>query len=183
MFSTQTRGQVGIGTLIVFISMVLVSGMAAGVLVNSGGQLQAQAQQTGQESTAEVSDTVKLTTIVANGTANDTIDEINVTTRLAAGSNSVNLSKVIFTVEAEGTTDIINSKNFTITEEQGDLVNNETLTEQGDVASINIDFKETDIGNIGPKGGVLVVAQSPSGSKSEVQGQAPTDITDSQIIS
>jgi len=95
MFSTQTRGQVGIGTLIVFISMVLVAGIAAGVLVNSAGQLQAQAQQTGEESTAEVSDTIRLTTILGNGTANDTIDEVNVTTRLAAGSDSVNLSEVL----------------------------------------------------------------------------------------
>jgi flagellin-like protein len=182
MFSTQTRGQVGIGTLIVFISMVLVAGIAAGVLVNSAGQLQAQAQQTGEESTAEVSDTIRLTTILGNGTANDTIDEVNVTTRLAAGSDSVNLSEVLFTIEADGETDVINSEEFNITEVRGDLVNNGTLTEQGDVASININFDNTDIDNIEPKGEIRIVVQSPSGSKSEARGQAPTDITDSQIL-
>jgi flagellin-like protein len=182
MFDTQTRGQVGIGTLIVFIAMVLVAGISAGVLVNSAGQLQAQAQQTGEESTAEVSDTIQLTTIVGNGTTNDKINEINITTRLAAGSDSVNLSKVLFTIEADGETDVINSENFNITEERGDLVNGKTLTEQGDVASINIKFKDTNIDNLEPNGAILIRAQSPSGSKSEVRGQAPTDITSSQIL-
>jgi flagellin FlaB len=184
MFSTQTRGQVGIGTLIVFIAMVLVAGTAAGVLVSTAGQLQAQAQQTGQESTAEVSDKIKLTTIVGNGTEDDEIDQVNITTRLAAGSGSVNLSKVLFTVEAGGKTDIVTNESFNVSEEQGNLQDGEILTEQSDVASVSIDFTETDVDieNIKPKGDIRIVAQSPSGSKSDIQGQAPTDITDSQIL-
>ena len=67
MFSNEEdRGQVGIGTLIVFIALVLVAAIAAGVLINTADLLQGQAQQTGQESTEQVTNNVNV--ISASGT-------------------------------------------------------------------------------------------------------------------
>ncbi|WP_049988032.1 archaellin/type IV pilin N-terminal domain-containing protein [Halobellus rufus] len=88
------RGQVGIGTLIVFIAMVLVAAIAAGVLVNTAGFLQATAEDAGQESVDKV--TNRLDVVSSHGLINDTggdlaVDSLNITVRLAAGSGGVNL--------------------------------------------------------------------------------------------
>ena len=97
----EERGQVGIGTLIVFIAMVLVAAIAAGVLINTAGFLQSQAEATGQESTDLVSERIEVGSsvgIVAAGA--DTLKEIRVTVQGAPGSDNIDLTET--TVQAVG---------------------------------------------------------------------------------
>jgi flagellin FlaB len=92
------RGQVGIGTLIVFIAMVLVAAIAAGVLINTAGFLQTQASDTGQESTQQVADALTVQTAVGKvgveAVDNDSIGEIRIGVQPAAGANDINLAEV-----------------------------------------------------------------------------------------
>lgn len=119
MFSTESRGQVGVGTLIVFIAMVLVAAIAAGVLINTAGLLQAQAQQTGEETTAEVSGGIEPQSTVgrvANVTTehgasieetDSFVNEIRIKVTGTAGSDPINLSKTSIAYEADGQTGIL----------------------------------------------------------------------------
>ncbi|SDF45694.1 archaellin/type IV pilin N-terminal domain-containing protein [Halorientalis regularis] len=68
------RGQVGIGTLIVFIAMILVAGMAGGVLLSTTEFLQSQSEETGEAASAQVSD--RVTFISKYGTVAEANDRI-----------------------------------------------------------------------------------------------------------
>jgi flagellin FlaB len=89
---SEDRAQVGIGTLIVFIAMVLVAAIAAGVLVNTAGFLQATAEDTGQESVDQV--TERLDVINQHATVNSSgegIGYLNLTVGLASGAGAVDM--------------------------------------------------------------------------------------------
>ena len=100
--NSEERGQVGIGTLIVFIAMVLVAAIAAGVLINTAGFLQSQAEATGQESTDLVSERIDVTSSVGIvGDANEgELSEIRLSVAGSPGADQIDLSET--TIQAVG---------------------------------------------------------------------------------
>ncbi|WP_435161197.1 archaellin/type IV pilin N-terminal domain-containing protein [Halorubrum sp. SY-15] len=99
----EERGQVGIGTLIVFIAMVLVAAIAAGVLINTAGFLQTQAEATGEDSTALVSERINVNSevgIVASGA--DTLDELRIAVTGAPGADQIDLAETTLQVVGPG---------------------------------------------------------------------------------
>ncbi|WP_134672098.1 archaellin/type IV pilin N-terminal domain-containing protein [Halorussus marinus] len=114
------RGQVGIGTLIVFIAMVLVAAIAAGVLINTAGFLQTKSEQTGQESSAQVSNRVQVVSGFGNVTTvgnNERVDYVNLTVMRGSGSDDINLSTA--TIEWIGPND---AKTLTSAEKKNAIV-------------------------------------------------------------
>jgi flagellin FlaB len=99
----DNRAQVGIGTLIIFIAMVLVAAVAAAVLIQTSGVLQQKAQSTGKETVQEVASNIAITQIVGQrsaATSND-FEYLNVTLRVMAGADSIDLRQVKLTLQNE----------------------------------------------------------------------------------
>ena len=195
MFSTASRGQVGIGTLIVFIAMVLVAAIAAGVLINTAGLLQAQAQSTGEETTSQVSDRLAIGQAIGTDNPSNSsgaIDEINLTMRLAAGADPINLSQASYTIDTDGNATVIDGNNATnpsvrFTQLQGFDGNNNDPTiiaDQDDLMIVTIYLGGGEgVSKLSPLNAsddVTVIAQAPAGGSTFAQLSAPRRIKEGE---
>jgi len=84
------EGEMGVGTLLIFIAMILVAAVAAGVLVQTAYKLQSQAEQTGNEALQEVATGLKVVAAWAN-VSDSVITTLHIKVALQAGSPQVNL--------------------------------------------------------------------------------------------
>jgi flagellin FlaB len=91
--NTEERGQVGIGTLIIFIAMVLVAAVAAGVLINTAGLLESSASDTASDSQAQVSNQIAVVSAVGDVDSGD-VAELNFTVMKSAGSSDIDLANM-----------------------------------------------------------------------------------------
>ena len=94
-FKEKDVGAIGIGAMIVFISMVLVAGIAASVLIQTSTRLESQAMATGYETIAEVSTGLAVFDIVGYASAvTANLSKVAVTVRPRAGSTEIDLKTV-----------------------------------------------------------------------------------------
>jgi archaellin len=157
--------------------------------------LQAQAQQTGQETTAEVSDLIQVGKVVgfeANNKYDDpsantnvpntkdkTLSHVNASMRLASGADPINLSKASFTLATNGNASVVSGNNYTnpaVTFYQTQSLDDDTtiLADQEDM--MIVEFNLSNASGINPlEAGekIQIVTQAPAGGSSYKQLKAP----------
>jgi flagellin-like protein len=147
MFDTNTnddaRGQVGIGTLIIFIAMVLVAAVAAGVLVNTSGLLQSQAQDTGADAQAQVSNQIDVVSATGSVDGSD-IDEITLVVKKSPGSDPIDLTDASIQYTSDSASETLtNGSGFSLNPLSNTGDSDDILEENGERIEITIDLENT----------------------------------------
>jgi flagellin-like protein len=142
------RGQVGIGTLIIFIALVLVAAVAAGVLVNTAGELQSRASDTGDDAQAQVSNQIDVVSATGYNNAG-TVEEITLVVKKSPGSDPIDLRDATIQYTSDSTSQTLTeSSGFTVADAGtggGDTV--EVLETTDERVEITIDSRSLSAGD------------------------------------
>ena len=93
----------GIGTLIIFIALILIAAIAATVLLQTASSLQSRALQTGRESEQAAASQLKVEGVVGHTADANNIDYVRIIVSLAPGSDSLDLTTTTMTFQTQST--------------------------------------------------------------------------------
>ncbi|MFT4311800.1 MAG: archaellin/type IV pilin N-terminal domain-containing protein [Candidatus Woesearchaeota archaeon] len=97
MLKLHKRAEAGIGTLVLFIAMILVAAIAAGVLIQTANSLQTKALATASQSKDQVATSVQFLTVYAQDASSDNnIEQFAVEMKLVPGSGVIKLEDGVF---------------------------------------------------------------------------------------
>lgn len=105
--SRDGHGETGIGQMILFIAMILVSAVAAGLFIQTMSDLQQQAQETGNQALIDVSTGLSIVTATgdrdenASGDNSDHLERIRLTVELQPGSKPIDMENVVIQLTTE----------------------------------------------------------------------------------
>lgn len=188
------RGQVGIGILVLFVAMIIVSAVASGVIVNMAGKLGDRAQEAGSEAVGQVTEGIQVQDRTCVVSANPTgVDEAWVHVRLRPGGTSVNMSNatVLYTdsdVHAELAlgNETANATQYTLVDDDEHV---RTLTNTSRMVRMRLDVAEIRGSRLNGTraplengGEATITVSAPEGAVTKIRLR-PTGIASSQTYS
>jgi len=190
-FDTEARGQVGIGTLIVFIAMVLVAAIAAGVLINTAGLLQTQAEATGEETQEQVSDRLQIQSATGDVTdEEDGVEDIQITVTKSPGADDIDLTEVTYEIVTDNgvATDVIDDEEDVGTNDDLDVITSDTddtvITDRGDRYQILLDSDQFPADEeLEPGDTALVTLTTAAGASTVTELRVPDSLVERDAVS
>jgi len=92
------RAEMGIGTLIIFIALLLVAAIAAGVLIQTSGSLQEKALTTGDQAKGQIATNIRVVEVSATDGSDGSLNEFYQLVKLAPGSDAIKISQALLTM-------------------------------------------------------------------------------------
>ena len=181
----------GIGTLIVFIAMVLVAAIAAGVLINTAGFLQTQAEATGEESTQQVSDRIQIVSTSGDVDGSQDVDVLRFVVALAPGADPVDLEQTSVQFIGEGGEATASGVDLDDGDGDGDIadiqgLDSNVLTDNSDRAEVVIDLSaddnsiNTEFAPLTEGERLTAIFTTAAGASTEKEIRVPTTLTSDQ---
>ncbi|MEF8879964.1 MAG: archaellin/type IV pilin N-terminal domain-containing protein [Candidatus Thermoplasmatota archaeon] len=101
------EASIGVGSLIIFIAMIMVAGVTASVLLQTMNSLQQQALETGAETINEISSGVRVTQVSGYSDGSN-VTEVAIFVSTIAGSKSIDLSNTFVSISDTSSRVILN---------------------------------------------------------------------------
>ncbi len=114
------EAQAGVGTLIIFIAMVLVAAVAAAVLIQTSGVMQSKSTTTTKEAAAAIGENIVIEAVDGYRSSSTTpyLNFLNITIKTAAGGSDIDLTKVLLTAKSSAATVNLNYNSTTLSASQ-----------------------------------------------------------------
>ena len=150
-YSLNKCGAQGAGSLIVFVSLILVAGMVAGVLTTTATNFQSEALDVNRQTSEKLTKGLEIVQVtasdVSDGVINGSSDEIVISTRLSLGSDSLKIEDILVTLDTQSISqvyevysgNVLNSNMFIIEYiSNGGIFQNDGYIVSGDLVNIII---------------------------------------------
>ncbi len=95
------KAEMAIGTLIIFIAMVLVAAVAAGVIIQTATALQNKALLTGERATTQVGTSIETILVFGEDGTNKELESFFINTKLSPGSDALKFEDMLLGIETE----------------------------------------------------------------------------------